>query len=123
MIFFFCTLQVSLWPFELGKLEVDRIFEYCDLAFQGWAQGKKKKPEMKILGDYYLKKMQYFPPWKVKKKKKRNSWKNKQTRSHPSLASGAIISNYMDAFCEATSVQFHRNWATHASEFLKSVFK
>ena len=34
---------------------------------QGWAQGKKRKPEVKILGEYCLKKMQYFPPWKLKK--------------------------------------------------------
>ena len=37
---------------------------------------RKNKHEVKILGDYLLKKMKYFPPWKCKKKKQQ---KNKQT--------------------------------------------
>ena len=41
------------------------------ITIQGWAQGKKKKPDMEIVGDYLLKKIEYFPPWKCKKKKEK----------------------------------------------------
>ena len=46
------------------------------ITIQGWAQGKKKKkPDVKIVGDYLLKKIEYFPPWKCKKNNL-NSGKN-----------------------------------------------
>ena len=49
------------------KKNISSMFSECLLRIavlflsQGWAQGKKKKPEVKILGDYCMKKMQHFP--------------------------------------------------------------